>query len=90
MYSRHLVLLIAVFRYSLSLIRFNYNGTAARYSYRIAFVAAAVTYGIVVYKTLKARAKAGSKQAGGPMAIASDENVQYLGEQLMFETTRRL
>lgn len=52
----------------------------ARYSYRTAFVAAAATYGIVVYKAARARSRGGSRQLGGPLAIAGDENVQYLGE----------
>lgn len=50
----------------------------ARFSYRFAFVAAATTYGIVVYKTFKARAKAGARNPG-PLGIIADENVQYLG-----------
>lgn len=50
----------------------------ARFSYRLAFVAAASTYGIVVYKTLKARAKAGARNPS-PLGLLADENVQYLG-----------
>jgi transmembrane protein 33 len=37
-----------------------------------------VTYGIVVYKAFRARARSGSKQQGGAIAILGDENVQYL------------
>ena len=55
----------------------------ARFSYRTAFVAAAATYGIVVYKAARARARSGSRQPGGPLALAGDENVQYLGTQFM-------
>jgi hypothetical protein len=50
----------------------------ARFSYRLAFVAAATTYGIVVYKTFKSRAKAGARNPG-VIGLAADENVQYLG-----------
>ncbi len=49
-------------------------------SYRTAFIAAAATYGIVVYKAYRARMRSGTRQAGGPMVIAKDENAQYLGE----------
>lgn len=52
----------------------------AQFSYRTAFVAAAVTYGIVVYKTFRARLRSGAKNANTPLAILGDENVQYLGE----------
>jgi len=38
-----------------------------------------VTYGIVVYKAFRARARAGRGAQGGYLALASDENVQYLG-----------
>lgn len=64
-------------------MRFNYYGGMARFSYRFAFLAAATTYGIVVYKTFKARAKAGARNPG-PLGIVADENVQYLGALLPF------
>ena len=51
----------------------------ARFSYRTAFVAAAATYGIVVFKSFRARQKSGKGQ-GSPLAIIGDENVQYLGK----------
>lgn len=57
----------------------NYYTRMAQFSYRLAFIAAAATYGIVVYKTLRARAKAGLKftpQLG--ITLLADENVQYL------------
>jgi hypothetical protein len=46
-------------------------------SYRTAFVAAAATYGIVVYKAYRARSRAGKPGLG--LAMVTDENVQYLG-----------
>jgi hypothetical protein len=52
----------------------------AQFSYRTAFVAAAATYGIVVYKTFRARLRSGAKNLNSPIAILGDENVQYLGE----------
>jgi hypothetical protein len=42
-------------------------------------VAAAATYGIVVYKAFRARSRAGAKPAGGALSLVADENVQYLG-----------
>jgi hypothetical protein len=71
------MLLLCVFRYSLSYITFNYYSRWAQVSYRLAFVSAAATYGIVVYKAYRARLRAGAKQQGVLM-LASDENVQYL------------
>lgn len=76
---RHVTLLLSVFRYSLSCIFFNYYSSAAQIAYRLTFISAAVTYGIVVYKGHFARGVQGS-----PLAIVlkliSDENVQYLGK----------
>ncbi|KAL9615464.1 MAG: hypothetical protein Q9167_000142 [Letrouitia subvulpina] len=74
----HLTLLFCTLRYGLSYITFNFYSRWARFSYRTAFVAAAATYGIVVYKAYRARARAGSRPYGGGLAFASDENVQYL------------
>ena len=75
-------------RYGLSYITFNYYSRWARYSYRTAFVAAAATYGIVVYKAYRARARGGSRQQGGALALAGDENVQYLGEHICVDVRR--
>lgn len=51
----------------------------AQFSYRLAFMAAALTYGIVVYKTLRARSKAGMKLSPQvAVTLIGDENVQYL------------
>ena len=66
-------------RYGLSYITFNYYSGWARYSYRTAFVAAAVTYGIVVYKAYVARGRGGTPQRQNVIALAGDENVQYMG-----------
>lgn len=57
----------------------NYYSRMAQFSYRVAFIAAAATYGIVVYKTLRARAKAGLKLSPQiAVSLLADENVQYL------------
>ncbi|MCJ1313920.1 hypothetical protein MMC25_007600 [Agyrium rufum] len=72
----HLTLLFCTLRYGLSYITFNYYSRWARYSYRTAFIAAAATYGIVVYKAYMARARTGQKQS--PLALIGDENVQYM------------
>ena len=76
----HVTLLFCTFRYALSYITFNYYSRWAQFSYRTAFVAAAATYGIVVFKSYRARAKSG-KQPASPLALVGDENVQYLGKQ---------
>ncbi|KAH8681049.1 hypothetical protein BX600DRAFT_429022 [Xylariales sp. PMI_506] len=77
-FAGHLILLLSIFRYSLSWIRMNYYSGMAKFCYRTAFIAAAVTYGIVVFKTWKARQKVGAKPTGGILGLLSDENVQYL------------
>lgn len=63
----------------MSWIRTHWWTRTAQFYYRTAFVSAAVTYGIVVYKTLRARAKAGlhlTPQVA--VSLLGDENVQYL------------
>ncbi|KAI1386617.1 uncharacterized protein F4822DRAFT_410675 [Hypoxylon trugodes] len=82
-FSGHLVLLLCIFRYSLSAIAFSYNTRWARFTYRTAFVSAALTYGIVVYKTWRARQKVGPKNIGAA-ALLADENVQYLAMALVW------
>jgi hypothetical protein len=77
-FAGHLTLILTTVRYFLSWIRFNYFSTMAQFSYRTSFVAAATTYGIVVYKTQRARARTGAKPAGGIVGQLADENIQYL------------
>ena len=84
----HVTLLLCTLRYSLSYIFLKYYSTWAKLSYRTAFVAAAATYGIVVFKGYRARAKSGKGQ-GSPLALAADENVQYLGRQQHVHTPSR-
>ncbi|CAI4215684.1 unnamed protein product [Parascedosporium putredinis] len=57
----HLTLILCTVRYAFSWLRFNYYGGMAKFSYRTSFIAAALTYGIVVYKTFKARTKSGAR-----------------------------
>ncbi|KAK4095952.1 hypothetical protein N658DRAFT_72706 [Parathielavia hyrcaniae] len=77
-FTGHAVLLTCIFRYTLSWIRMNYYGRLAQFCYRFAFISAAGTYGIVVYKTWRARQKTGTKLPNGLVGYLSDENVQYL------------
>ncbi|KAI4602816.1 hypothetical protein KJ359_008035 [Pestalotiopsis sp. 9143b] len=83
-FTGHLVLLISIFRYSLSFIRFNYYSKTAQTCYRLSFVAAAVTYGIVIYKTFRARQKVGARYPAGAVGLLSDENVQYFAMALVW------
>ncbi|KAJ5715959.1 uncharacterized protein N7483_013140 [Penicillium malachiteum] len=85
----HLTLLLSVFRYSLSFVFFNYYSSAAQISYRLAFISAAVTYGIVVYKGHFARGVQGNVPTIVTKLI-SDENVQYLGMALVWLYSRQL
>ncbi|KAF2719307.1 hypothetical protein K431DRAFT_228951 [Polychaeton citri CBS 116435] len=88
-FGGHVMLLLTTLRYSLSYITFNYYSRWARFSYRTAFLAAAATYGIVVFKGYRARAKSGKGQ-GSPLAIAGDENVQYLAMALIWLFSRQI
>ena len=75
----HLTLLFCTLRYGLSYITFNFYSRWAVFSYRTAFVAAAATYGIVVFKAYRARSKAPPRGQNGVLSLVTDENVQYLG-----------
>ncbi|KXH66834.1 endoplasmic reticulum protein [Colletotrichum salicis] len=83
-FAGHLSLIFAVIRYGFSYISLNYYSRVARFSYRLTFLSAALTYGIVVYKTLRARSKAGAKAPQSPLALVADENVQYLVMSLVW------
>jgi hypothetical protein len=48
--------------------------------YRAASISAAAIYGMVVYKASRTRSRAGSRAPGSVLALAVDENVQYLGQ----------
>ncbi|KAJ5760050.1 hypothetical protein N7520_007206 [Penicillium odoratum] len=85
----HLTLLLSVVRYSLSFIFFNYYSSAAQIAYRLTFISAAVTYGIVVYKGHFARGVQGNVPTIVTKLI-SDENVQYLGMALVWLYSRQL
>ncbi|PYH80391.1 endoplasmic reticulum protein [Aspergillus uvarum CBS 121591] len=86
----HVTLLFSVLRYFVSYITFNYYSNSAQVSYRLAFLSAAATYGIVVYKGHIAR---GRLQGGLPniaIKLAGDENVQYLGTALVWLYSRQV
>ncbi|EGE09102.1 hypothetical protein TEQG_08035 [Trichophyton equinum CBS 127.97] len=70
----HFTLILAVFRYLLSCITFSTYTTVAQGSYRFAFVAAAATYGIVVYKGYVARGRLGGSIPNDIIKLAGDEN----------------
>lgn len=75
-FGGHCILLLSALRYGLSYITFHYNSKWAVFTYRTAFLSAAATYGIVVYKAYRARARQGKQ--GSPVTLLADENVQYL------------
>lgn len=79
-FAGHLTLILCLFRYFLSWIRMNYYAAGAQFAYRTAFISAALTYGIVVYKTLRSRQKQNKLPAsvGAVLGLIGDENVQYL------------
>jgi hypothetical protein len=75
-FAGHVTLLLCTLRYALSAAFFQFSSGWAQFSYRTAFIAASATYGIVVYKSFRARQKAGKPVS--PLSFATDENVQYL------------
>ncbi len=84
--SSHLTLILSITRYAFSWARFNYYGTVAQFTYRMAFASAAVTYGIVVYKTWRASRKPNAKPLNNlpiPLSYLADENIQYLRRSLL-------
>lgn len=87
-FAGHVTLLLSTFRYSLSYITFNTASRWAGASYRIAFLSACVTYGIVVYKAYRARVRQGKQ--GGVLTLATDENVQYLIMALIWLFSRQI
>jgi len=89
-FVRHLTLLLAVARYGLSYLTFNYYSHFAKISYRIGFIAAALTYGIVVYKQYIARGKLNGPIPNVVFQLLSDENVQYLGMALVWLYSRQI
>lgn len=84
----HLTLIFCTFRYGLSYITFNAASKWATFSYRTTFVAASVTYGIVVYKAFRARTRQG--KPGGAGVMLRDENVQYLAMALLWLFLRQI
>ncbi|TGZ78578.1 hypothetical protein EX30DRAFT_343128 [Ascodesmis nigricans] len=76
----HLTLLFSTTYYSVSIFKFSASNGLPSFFYRVAFLSAAATYGIVVYKAYRARFRAGQLPTGqqGIMKVAGDENVQYL------------
>ncbi|KAG2414596.1 hypothetical protein HFD88_003787 [Aspergillus terreus] len=86
----HVTLLVSVFRYLLSYVTFNYYSSTAQVSYRLAFLSAAVTYGIVVYKGHIARGRLQGSVPSIVLKLAGDENVQYLGMALVWLYSRQI
>lgn len=76
----HLTLLLSTIYYTITIVRFNATSGIAQFTYRLAFMSAAVTYGIVVFKAYRAKVQRG--QTGNPqqqaLSLLGDENVQYL------------
>ncbi|OAP55041.1 hypothetical protein AYL99_10741 [Fonsecaea erecta] len=87
----HFTLLLSVFRYGLSYLTFNYYSRWAQFTYRLAFISAVATYGIVVFKAYRARVKKpGATIASTGYLLLSDENVQYLLISLVWLYARQV
>ncbi|KAI1974091.1 hypothetical protein LOZ33_000648 [Ophidiomyces ophidiicola] len=86
----HLCLVLAVFRYLLSVLTFNSGSGMAQASYRFAFIAAAATYGIVVYKAHVTRGDLKGSVPAIVMKLGADENVQYLLIALVWLYARQI
>ncbi|OAL29806.1 hypothetical protein AYO20_08999 [Fonsecaea nubica] len=86
----HFTLLLSVLRYGLSYLTFNYYSRWAQFTYRLAFISAVATYGIVVFKAYRARVKPGAKIGSTVYLLLSDENVQYLLISLVWLFARQV
>ncbi|EXJ70989.1 uncharacterized protein A1O5_05982 [Cladophialophora psammophila CBS 110553] len=86
----HFTLLLSVIRYGLSYLTFNYYSRWAQVTYRLAFISAVATYGIVVFKAYRARVKPGAKIGSTIYLLLSDENVQYLLISLVWLFARQV
>ncbi|KAF2870865.1 hypothetical protein BDV95DRAFT_574786 [Massariosphaeria phaeospora] len=87
-FAGHVSLLFSTLRYGLSYFTLNYGSKWAAFSYRMAFLSATVTYGIVVYKAYRARMRSGKQ--GTAVALLLDENVQYLIMGLVWLFSRQV
>ncbi|PVH93854.1 hypothetical protein DM02DRAFT_540650 [Periconia macrospinosa] len=87
-FAGHVSLLLSALRYGLSYITFNTSSKMAAFTYRVAFLSATVTYGIVVYKAYRARMRAGKQS--GVLSLLTDENVQYLIMALVWLFSRQI
>jgi len=74
----------------LSYITFNSSSKWATFTYRLAFLSAVATYGIVVFKAYRARVKPGANPASTALMLLSDENVQYLLISLVWLYSRQI
>ncbi|KIV97931.1 hypothetical protein PV10_01632 [Exophiala mesophila] len=88
-FAGHATLLTSVFYYALSYVTFKSNSKTAAFAYRLAFISAVATYGIVVFKAFRARVRS-SANAGTALLLLSDENVQYLLISLVWLYSRQI
>ncbi|KAI5302908.1 hypothetical protein KEM56_000236 [Ascosphaera pollenicola] len=86
----HFLLLCSVARYALSFLTFNSNSVGAQTGYRLAFVFAAITYGIVVYKAHFSHGCPKIPKLHLLLRLALDENVQYLVMALVWLYSREV
>lgn len=83
-FTGHLCLILCVLRYTSLWIWMNYYSSTARFCYRAAFISAATTYGIAVYKIRCFRAELSRRVPGGGLSIATHETFQYLALALLW------
>jgi len=86
----HLTLLLTTARYALAVVKFSSHTKIATVSYRLGFLSAVVTYGIVVYKAYRPRIGSGQMPRGkqGVLKVLEDENVQYLFMALVWLSSK--
>ncbi|KAK9372251.1 uncharacterized protein V1513DRAFT_452833 [Lipomyces chichibuensis] len=70
-FTGHVFVLLGVFFYALSTIKFSPGTKWARFWYRETFISVIVTYGIVLYRTYKSSSPTTT-------ALLRDDNVQYM------------
>lgn len=83
-FYRHTTLLLSTAGYTIAIMKFGPVSGVAGFCYRLAFLSAAVTYGIVVFKPYRLRMQngGGAKLQKQVLSLLGDDNVPYFGKIL--------
>ena len=81
-FFRHLTLFLSTIYYTIAVVRFKAVSGVAGFSYRLGFLSAAVTHGIVVCNAYRVKVQKGAagKLQQRVLSLVRDENVLYAGK----------